>query len=440
MSMPAPILPDDPTRGTRRSLGRHVAGVAIVAVLAGIVGGWAALTDLSGAIIATGSLVVETNIKKVQHPTGGVVAELRVQDGAPVGAGDLLVRLDATTARANLDAVTKSLWELAARSARLEAERDGLDDVAFPDELADGGPQVARIVEGERKLFRFRREALRGQEAQLRERVHQLRDEIAGLTEQAAAKRQEYAISEREYGGVMDLWRKNLVQLTRVTALEREMSRLRGERGLLVASTAQARGKISETELQIIQLGQNLRSEVAKELSEIRAKASTLVEQKVTALDQLRRIDIRAPQAGYVHELSVHNTGGVIAPGEPIMLIVPAADTLVAEVRVPPQDIDQVRVGQTAGLRFPSFDQRTTPELTGSVSRVSADVTEDRRTGLAFYLVRLRVPREELGRLNGGRLVPGMPVETFIRTADRTVLSYLAKPLADQARRAFRER
>ncbi|KZC02267.1 MULTISPECIES: HlyD family type I secretion periplasmic adaptor subunit [Methylobacterium] len=436
-----PIGPGaDPTRETRRSLRRHVAGVAAVIVVATGAGAWTAATELSGAIIATGSLVVESNIKKVQHPTGGVVAELPIQEGARVQAGDLLVRLDATTARATYDSVTKSLWEIAARNARLEAERDGRDSLAIAPELEGAGPEVARIVDGERKLFRFRRDALQGQKAQLRERIGQLNEEIKGLAEQAAAKEQETAIIGREYEGVEDLWKKNLIQLTRLTSLQRDMSRLKGERGVLVANIAQTKGKVSETELQIIQLEQNLRSDVAKELAENRAKAATLTEQRITAFDQLQRIEIRAPQTGYVHELAVHTRGGVISPGEQIMLIVPNADSLVAEVRVAPQDIDRLQTGQAAGLRFPSFDQRTTPELNGRVVRIAADVSEDKRTGSFYYLVRLGVTKEELNRLDGAKLMPGMPVEAFIRTADRTVLSYLTKPLVDQARRAFREK
>ena len=436
-----PIGPGaDPTRETRRSLRRHVAGVAAVIVVATGAGAWTAATELSGAIIATGSLVVESNIKKVQHPTGGVVAELPIQEGARVQAGDLLVRLDATTARATYDGVTKSLWEIAARNARLEAERDGRDSLAIAPELEGAGPEVARIVDGERKLFRFRRDALQGQKAQLRERIGQLNEEIKGLAEQAAAKEQETAIIGREYEGVEDLWKKNLIQLTRLTSLQRDMSRLKGERGVLVANIAQTKGKVSETELQIIQLEQNLRSDVAKELAENRAKAATLTEQRITAFDQLQRIEIRAPQTGYVHELAVHTRGGVISPGEQIMLIVPNADSLVAEVRVAPQDIDRLQTGQAAGLRFPSFDQRTTPELNGRVVRIAADVSEDKRTGSFYYLVRLGVTKEELNRLDGAKLMPGMPVEAFIRTADRTVLSYLTKPLVDQARRAFREK
>lgn len=428
------------TPATRRSLNRHMLGVLGIVGLAVMAGAWTGTTRLSGAIIATGSLVVETSIKKIQHPTGGIVATLNVQEGAQVRPGELLIRLDATTTQANLDTVTKGLWEMEARGARLEAERDGLPDVTFPPDLLDAGPTVGRIVDGEHRLFLFRREALLGQKSQLRERIGQLREEIKGLTEQSEAKAQEAAISQREYEGVMDLWKKNLIQLSRVTGLEREISRLKGERGTLVASIAGTRGKISETELQIIQLEQNMRSDVAKELADIRSNSATLVEQKITALDQLKRIDIRSPQAGFVHELSVHTVGGVIAPGEAVMLIVPAADILVAEVRVAPQDIDRIRVGQAAGVRFPGFDQRTSPELTGTVSRVAADVSEDKRTGVSFYLVRLSVTKDEIARLDGGRLVPGMPVEAFIKIADRTVFSYLTKPIVDQARRAFREK
>ncbi|KMO38933.1 hemolysin secretion protein D [Methylobacterium variabile] len=433
-------LPTEPGWSTRRSLARHVAALVLVLGLAGAAVAWTAETPLSGAVIATGTLVVESSSKKVQHPTGGVVAELRAEEGRRVEAGELLVRLDATVAKANLDAVTKSLWELSARSARLEAERDGRDDLAVPADLAEAGPVADALIAGERSLFRFRRDARAGQTAQLRERVRQLQEEIVGLAEQGGAKEQEIAIIAREYAGVQDLWQKSLIQLTRVTSLEREMARLRGERGALTASTAQARAKIAETELQILQLAQDVRSEVSKELAEIRARRATLTEQQVTARDQIRRIDIRAPQAGTVHELAIHTRGGVIAPGEPIMMIVPTSDTLVAEVRVAPQDIDQIRLGQPAALRIPNFDHRTTPDLPGTVSRIAADVTEDKRTGLSYYLVRLTVPKDDLARLHAARLMPGMPIEAFIRTSDRTVIGYLSKPLLDQARRAFREK
>ncbi len=266
---------------------------------------------------------------------------------------------------------------------------------------------------GERKLFELRREAKRGQKAQLRERIAQLREEVSGLTEQAAAKAQEIEFVKKELGGVRDLYEKSLVPITRLTALERDAARLTGERGLLGASAAQTRGKISEVELQIIQLDQNLRSEVAKELADIRAKMAELTEKKITAAEQLKRIDIRAPQAGVVQQLSVHAKGAVLAAGEQIMLIVPEQDALMVEVKLNPSDIDKVEIGQHATLRFTSFNRQTTPELSGRVTRIAADTIKDDKAG-AYYLVRVALDAGEVARLGGRRLVAGMPVEAFI--------------------------
>ena len=427
---------------TDRSIRRHLAAIAAAAVLfAGGIGVLGASTELSGAVIASGMLVVESSVKKVQHPTGGPVGQLMVRDGTRVEAGDLLVRLDATVAQANLAMVTNSLAELYARRARLEAERDGANAVDFPADLRDDHTDnIDRVLSGERRLFELRREAQQGQKNQLRERIAQLRDEVRGFSEQAAAKRKEIEFIVRELEAVRDLWQKNLVPVSRVTALERDAARLEGERGQLIATVAQSRGKISETELQIIQVDQTMRSDVAKELAEIRAKAAELAERRITALDQLQRIDIRAPQSGFVHQLSVHTAGAVIGPGEAVMLIVPGADELIVEVRVEPRTIDQIKLGQATALRFPSFNQRTTPELNGRVSRIAADITQDPRTGNFYFLVRIELLPGETKRLQGLKLVPGMPVEAFIRTEERTILSYLFKPLTDQARHAFRER
>jgi HlyD family secretion protein len=433
-----------PENTTQGSVHWHVAAIGAAGfLLVGGMGVLAASTDLSGAVIAVGSLVVESNVKKVQHPTGGIVADLLVRDGSKVNAGDLLVQLDDTTARANLSAVSNDLWELAARRARLEAERDDSKTVDFPKDLLETGRKdraVDRIIVGERRLFELRRDANTGQKAQLHQRVGQLKEEIGGLSEQAAAKAKEIELVEKELVGVRQLWDKNLIQVNRLISLEREAARLKGERGALVAGTAQTRGKISETELQIIQIDQNLRSEVGRELADIRAKVSELVEKRVTALDQLQRIDIRAPQAGVVHSLAVHTKGGVIGAGEQIMLVVPETDALIAEVRIAPQDIDQVSSGQDVTLRFPNFNQRTTPELTGKVSRIAADTMQDQRTGNAYYLVRITLEEQELEKLQGAKLVPGMPVDAFIRTAHRSMLSYLLKPISDQAQKAFREK
>jgi HlyD family secretion protein len=344
-------------------------------------------------------------------------------------------------AKANLAMVAKSLDELQARQARLEAERDGLSAIVFPAGLLDrmGVAEVAGLLEGEQRLFASRREARSGQKAQLQERVAQLQEQIEGLSLQAAAKADEIKLIQDELTGVQELWKKNLVPITRVTALRREETRLRGERGQLISNVAQAKGRISETALQILQIDQDLRSEVSKELREAQAKAAELVERKVAAEDQLRRIDIRAPQDGIVHQSVVHTVGGVINAGDALMLVMPEADELSIEVKVSPQDIDQLQPGQETMLRLSAFNQRTTPELKGKVSLIAADLVTDQRLGAQYYPVRIAFADGERERLGAAKLVPGMPVEGFIQTGYRSVLSYLTKPLTDHLTKAFRE-
>ncbi|MBX9844016.1 MAG: HlyD family type I secretion periplasmic adaptor subunit [Xanthobacteraceae bacterium] len=435
--------PQPPALDSTRSIHRHVlAGLIIVLVLAGGVGGWAGTMTLSGALIAQGQVVVDSNVKKVQHPTGGIVGELRVRDGDRVKQGDVVVRLDETVTRANLAIVNKGLNELYARRARLESERDGLASVKFPGDLLarESDPEVAALLDGERKLFDLRSSARNGQKAQLRQRIEQLQEEIRGLKAQRESKEKEIKLIIREKEGVHDLWKQKLVPLTKLTQIERDETRLEGEAGQLVAQTAQAGGKISETELQILQIDRDLSSEVAKETREIEGKIGEFVERKVTAEDQLKRIEIRAPQDGTVFQSNVHTVGGVITAGDAIMLIVPEADSLTVEAKVNPQDIDQAREGLPALLRFSAFNQRTTPEIYGKVSRISADASTDQRTGQTYYTVRIALPADEVAKLGEVRIVPGMPVETFIQTGDRTMISYLTKPLHDNLMRMFREK
>jgi HlyD family secretion protein len=435
--------PQPPPLDSTRSIRRHVlAGLIIVLVLAGGVGGWAGTMTLSGALIAQGQVVVDSNVKKVQHPTGGIVGELRVRDGDRVKQGDVVVRLDETVTRANLAIVNKGLDELYARRARLEGERDGLSEIKFPPDILAraNDPDVAAILEGERRLFELRSSARNGQKAQLRQRVEQLGEEIRGLKAQRESKEKEIKLIIREKEGVHDLWKQKLVPLTKLTQIERDETRLEGEAGQLIAQTAQVGGKISETELQIIQIDRDLSSEVAKETREIEGKIGEFVERKVTAEDQLKRIEIRAPQDGTVFQSTVHTVGGVITAGDAIMLIVPEADSLTVEAKVNPQDIDQVREGMPTLLRFSAFNQRTTPEIYGKVSRISADASTDQRTGQTYYTVRIALPADEVAKLGEVRIVPGMPVETFIQTGDRTMISYLTKPLHDNLMRMFREK
>ena len=432
-----------PRASAGESIQRHIlVGSILVAVLVIGLGGWASTAQISGALIAQGSVVVDTNVKKVQHPTGGVVGELFVRDGDHVKAGDVLLRLDETVTRANLAIVNKGLIELYARKARLAAERDGADTTAVPPELVNRQkePEVKEALASEGKLFDLRHQDRLGQKQQLQERITQLQQQIAGLAAQQSAKDKGIALTEQELQGVRDLWQKNLVQLNRLTSLQRDEARLEGERGQIVAQAAEAKGKIAEIQLQIIQVDQDLSSDVAKELRETDSKIGEYVERKVTAEDQLKRTDIRAPQDGIVFQSTANTVGGVIAAGDPIMLIVPESDNLTVEVKVDPKDIDQVQLGQTVVLRFTSFNVRTTPEINGTVSRIAADTSTDQRTGQSYYLVRIAMPAQELKRLGDVKLTPGMPVEAFIETGERTMMSYLIKPLHDQLMRAFREK
>jgi HlyD family secretion protein len=430
-------------QGVRHSIRLHlITGLAVVGVVAGGLGGWAATQQISGALIAPGQVVVESNVKKVQHPTGGVVGELRARDGDLVKAGDILVRLDDTVTKASLAIVTKNLDAMWARAARLEAEQRGVDRINFPPQLAARADDrdVKSLIASETKLFDVRVNGRTGQKAQLRERITQLSEEVAGMSAQVNAKDQEIALVQKELDGVRQLYEQHLIQISRLTTLERDAARLSGERAQYIAARAQAKGKITETELQIIQVDKDMVSEVSKDLRETNDKIGEFVERKVTAEDQLRRVDIRAPQDGMVLQSAVHTVGGVISAGDLIMLIVPQSDDLQVEAKVNPQDIDKLQVGQKTLLRLSAFNQRTTPELNGVVSRVSPDVTTDQRTGQSYYTIRVSMPPEEIARLGDAKLIPGMPAEAFVQTGDRTVLSYLMKPLNDQLMRAFREK
>ncbi len=433
----------DPHRMIRKL---NLIGLAITVLLIGGVGGWATATQLAGAVIAPGSIVVESNIKKVQHPTGGVVGEILVREGAEVQDGQVVLRLDDTVTRATLGAVRSQLEELLAREARLLAERDDGDSIAFPEQLTKGrgDPAVAVAMAGEEKLFESRRTARTGQRSQLRERITQMNEEIRGLSAQLKAKETELDLIGQELVGVSELYKKNLVSISRFMQLQRDQTRLQGERGSLIADIARARGKISETELQIIQLDQDFRTEVLKDLRESQGKIAELKERVTAAEDQLKRVDLRAPQTGFVHQLTVHTVGGVISNGETIMQIVPRADELVVEAKVAPNDIDQVATGAKAIVRIMAGNQRTTPEIAGKVIRVSPDLAHEQPNGSqpaqAYYTVRISLPPDEVGRLKDLRLVPGMPAEAFIQTYARTPLEYLLKPLHDQIARTFRER
>jgi HlyD family secretion protein len=429
---------DDISRSIRRHM---IAGLLTSVILVVSVGGWAAATNLAGAVVASGTFVVDSYVKKVQHPSGGVVGQILVREGDTVSAGDIVMRLDATQTRSNLAIVTKRLDELGARLARLEAERDDHDAISFPDWLLARRtiPDVASAIHSETRLFEFRKQSRDGKKAQLAERISQYEHEIEGLKAQEDAYQSGIEVFETEIAALSGLRAQGIVSDQRLNSLKTQLATYGGERGEKIAYQAQAAGRITETRLQILQVEQDLKTEVGKELREIQAQIGEYVERKVAAEDELKRIDIIAPQSGVVHQLTVHTVGGVVSPADPIMLIVPEGDDLALEVQIAPKDIDQIHLGQKAVLRMSAFNTRVTPELNGHVSRIAADLTTDERTGMAYYLARIAPPSEELSKLGGLTLLPGMPAEAMIHTGDRTALSYLVKPLSDQINRAFRE-
>lgn len=425
-----------------RSIRLHLlAGIVGTVVLAGGAGAWAAVTNLSGAVVASGHFVVNSHVKKVQHPTGGVVGEIRVGEGDRVRGGDIVVRLDATQTRANLGIVNRRLDELTARLARLEAERDDLGGMTFAAELIEraNDASVAAAIHSETRLFEFRQQAREGRRAQLTQRIGQYQHEIEGLKAQETAFSEGIQVLTTEIEALSALRQQGIVSDQRLNALKTQLATFGGERGEKIAYQAQVAGRITETRMQILQIDQDLKTEVGGELRDVQAQVGEYVERKVAAEDQLRRIDIVAPQSGIVHQLAVHTVGGVVSPADPIMLIVPDGEDLTLEVQIAPKDIDQIQLGHKAVLRMSAFNLRMTPELNGHVSRIAADLTSDQRTGQSYYLVRVSLREDELAKLEGLALLPGMPAEAMIQTGERTALSYLVKPLSDQIARAFRE-
>ncbi len=420
-------------------LRRLIATIVAIAALVVGMGGWVATASLSSAVIASGLVVVDSNAKKVQHPTGGIVASILVKNGDKITAGDVLLRLDETQARANLGLVTTQLVQLIGRKTRLSAERDGVSGLRFPNNFAASDPEAPTVMADEAQLFQSRRTQRTGQQDQLRLRIEQQGKEIEGLTAQRMAKEKEIKLLEDELGRLRDLYAKQLVPLARIVSSERDLAKLEGERGQLIAQIARVGGQTTETGLQITGIDQSAQSEAGRELRDTEARINELIERRMAAEDQMRRIELKAPQSGTVHELAVHTIGGVINAGEVLMLVVPSEDALAIEVRISPNDIDQVSIGRRAMLRFPSLSRETTPEIIGEVSRVAADLTREPQSGAVYFLARIRATGTEAEKLKSIKLVPGMPAEGYIEGSDRTTWSYLVKPVTDQIRRAFRE-
>lgn len=428
-----------------KSIHSHIVfGVACVVLIGGGVTAWASYTQLAAAIIAPGQVVVDSAAKKVQHPTGGVVKSIHVREGSKVKAGDVLIRLDETVAQASLAVIANELDELAVAQARNEAEVAGNGDIEYPLPLVlrRREPAIARLMDAARQQLNSGRAVRDGQKAQLRERIAQYREQINGQTKQAVIKGKESELIKVELAGIRELWEKKLIAMSRLTMMERDVLRIDSETAQLRAMTADYTGKIAEIELQIIQIDQDLRRDTSKELERVRSRTSELRERRIAAQDQLDRIEIRAPQGGVVYSLTVHTVGGVISTqGEPIMLIVPEQDVLQVEAKVQPNDVDQLTSGRPVRIRFPGLNQRTTPEIFGTLMLISPDILTDQRTGAPYYKIRIALPDDEKARLKGTVLVPGMPCEAFIETASpRTFVSYMMKPMQDQMSRAFIDR
>jgi HlyD family type I secretion membrane fusion protein len=420
---------------------KMLAGLVVIVAVFGGLGIWSATASLEGAIVAPGNVQVESSRKAVQHLEGGIVKDIMVRDGDKVKEGDLLIRLADKTTGANLRLVQGQVAELAIRRARLIAERENKDDLQIPGNVRLGKDDTAlsQIVEGQRALLNAKRESKRGEISLLRQQQGQLRTQIAGMKEQNASKARQIEFFEDELKGVRTLFEKGLAPKGKLLTLERAAETNRGEQAALTGSIAANEMRINELELQILRLDSAGAEKVAEELRSVEAEMNANSQRLVTSQDQDERTEVRSPRTGRVYKLAVHTSGAVLKPGDTVMEIVPDDDTLIVSAKVNPQDIDKIQTGQTARVRLSAFNQRTTPELTGQVSIVSADLINDPVTGRPFYQATVSIPPDQIQRLSGLVLKPGMPAETLINTGDRSPMSYFWKPISDSFSRALKE-
>ncbi|MEL6278902.1 MAG: HlyD family type I secretion periplasmic adaptor subunit [Pseudomonadota bacterium] len=420
-------------------------GALVTAALVYGLGYWANQAMISGAVIASGELRVETRRKVVSHFDGGVVAEIAVREGDTVEAGDLLLQLDATELAADLEILEAEHDALLARQARLTAERDEQRDIEIAPVLAErlrSRPQLENAIAGQRRLFKARRNTHLQQQAQFRVRNEQLQNQISGGRAQIAALDDQLELIKEEIADQTSLLDRGLTPKTRVTALLRNKAGLLGERGARVAENARLRGQISEAELRRLELVAERREAAIEELRTNAERRRALIEERGALADRLGRMTIVAPQDGTVFNLTAHTIGGVISPAQAILEIVPGAERLIVEARVEALFRDQVRAGQEAVVKFPGFNQNTTPEVSAEVLKISGDALADPNTGMSFFVAELVIAQDELGRLRkaiGVDLSPGMPAEAYIATEVRSASSWLLKPLRDSFDRALRE-
>ena len=417
-----------------------IIGFLALIVLVGGFGTWAVRTQITGAIIASGRIEVDQNRQIIQHPTGGIVAEILVREGEPVEAEEILMRLDDNAYRSELAIIEGQLFELIARRGRLEAERDGMKEIVFDMLLDEAGAQGESLKAGQLRLFVARRASEDNQIDQLTKRAGQIRNQIEGIVAQQAALTEQLALIEEELVSQQALLDRGLAQAARVLALRREKASLLGSQGDFTAQIAQAEGRITETDIQIITLDNKRREDAITRLRDLQFNELELSERRAALLVELDRLDIRAPVSGIVYDLTIFAPRSVVRPADPLMYLVPQDRPLVIAAEVETIHIDQVFVGQEVNVRFSAFDQRRTPELIGRVTQVSADAFEDERRGASFYRAEIILADGEIEKLPDDlTLIPGMPAESFLRTNDRTPLDYLIKPLADYFAKAFRE-
>lgn len=426
-----------------RSLRRHsMAGLLGVVGLFGGLTLWAAFTDIQGAVIAGGSLVIEGFSKQIQHADGGIVTEILARNDDVVEEGQVLLRLDDTSIKASLAVVNAQRNEALIIEARLVAELAGQGVFVLPTELKDlaADPEIVSRNLTQQEILTARVEDQAGKVSQLNEQMAQLDHQIEGLDIQLKAASRQFDIIEKRATDMEGLYAKNLVEAGQVSQLQLQLAAAEGEKGRLIAAIAQSRATIAEKQLQVEQLKSEFTQRALDELQKTRQVLAEATQQKVAAEDRLARTVIRAPQAGIVHESIVHTIGGVVGSGQTLMMIVPQSDDLLVGIHIDPMDIDQIKIGQRTHLRFSSLDQRKTPEAWGHVEQISPDLVVEQQTGRRYYTANVRIEAEDKAKLPANiKLLPGMPVEAFVTTGDRTVLDYLLHPLIAELQLAFRE-
>ncbi len=439
---PSPSAPGGATIGVNTNFrGPMRIGLAAFALLAFVLGGWFAYAPMGSAVIAQGSVVVRGRPQLVQHLDGGIVREIHVRDGHQARRGDLLVRLDETLLLANLEIYRNRLRDAISSRARLEAERDGLQEIVFDDSIASrlGLGNVEPQRRAQRELFTARRIARQGQVEQLQEKIAQSQNQFVGAEGLIAALTDQLASLDKELEGLRELQADGHAPLSRVLAQERARAELAGRLAEKRAELASIGNAIRETEIGILQVHRQFQESVLSELRQVTTQVEDMTQQIVATIEQLERIEIRAPISGIVHELAVHTIGGVIPPGGTLMQLISTEEGFDIEVNVESHSIDHLHLGQEAVILFPAFNLNTTPELFGSVVRISPTSVVDEHTGAAFYRLAIDVTPQEIARLGELRLLPGMPAEAHLRLPERTAMSYLMKPLTDHWRRAMRE-